>query len=123
MPNYGVPQAGGVLTSLQPGDGIFYLFDNESPTEGQASVAFCRSFSPGGDDAGSTFVIDWASAPTGVVTIEASNQDVDADYQTIWTWSANNQHDNYTDIVRFKFYRAKVVSVDAGLPVTVTVQR
>ena len=121
MPDYGVAQAGGVLTSLQPGDS-YTLFNAETPTAPQASVAFAFSVGPNPGNNSKTFHIDFASAPTAVVDIQAANADVDADYITVYT-STNLQHDAYTDIGTSAFYRAKLASQSAGGAITVTVQR
>jgi hypothetical protein len=121
MPNYGMPQAGGTLTALQPGDSM-YLFNAEAPAAPQASIAFARGYSPSGDDSGITFQILFAAAPTAQVVIQASNVDADANYQTVFT-STNLQNDNYTDTVRWKFYRAKLVSQSAGGALTLIASR
>lgn len=79
--------------------------------------------SPSGDDAGTSFTIDFAAAATGsTVVIQASNQDVDADYQTVFTSTAK-QHDAYTDIGRSKFYRALCSTYAAGGNLTVIASR
>lgn len=121
MPNYGTPQAGGTLTALQPGDEL-YLFNAETPAAPQASIAFARGYSPSGDDAGVTFQILFAAAPTDSLVIQGSNIDSDADYETLYT-STSKQQDAYTDTGRWAFYRAKLVSQTAGGAVTVLAQR
>lgn len=122
MPNYGVVQAGGTLTSLCPGDGPYFLFNAESPTAPQASVAFSRGSYQPADDAGVTFQIIFASAPTASVTIQGSNVDTAADYVVLFT-STNKQFDSYTDTARFRFYRSAVASQSAGGAITVTAMR
>lgn len=121
MPNYGVAQAGGVLTAIQPGD-WYKLFDAETATAPQASVAFARAPSPSGADEGITFTISFATQPTAVVLIQGANVDSDAEYQTLFQ-SANLQTDKYTDRNRFAFYRAVVQSQSAGGAITVIAQR
>ena len=141
MPAYGAPQAGSSatiafssggapvytptpgknLTCVSPGD-FYKLFDAEVVAAGTTSVAFSRGHSPSMDDAGMTFQMSWASAPTAVIEIQGSNIDSDAFYETLWS-SSNTQFDNYTDTARWAFYRAKVISYSAGGAVTVTVQR
>jgi hypothetical protein len=120
MPNYGVVQAGGIV-ALQPGD-LYYLFNTESPTAPQASVSFARAMGPTQGDNGITFQILFASAPTAVVLIQGSNVDTDADYETVYT-STNLQNDSYTDIGRFAFYRAKLLSQSAGGALSVIASR
>lgn len=121
MPNYGIPQAGGTLTALQPGDALA-LFNAESPAAPQASVAFVRAMGPGGVDGGTTFSVVFAAAPTDSLVIQGSNADVEAQYQTLFT-STNKQFDLYTDTGRWAFYRAKLVTQSAGGAVTVVAQR
>lgn len=128
MPAYGTPQAGGVVTALQPGDGQLYLFNAESPAAGTASISFNRQSSPSMDDAGVTFQIMFAAAaPTAVVAIQGANVDVDAGYQNLYSSTFPNanttQLDNYTDTTRWAFYRAKLISQSAGGALTVVAQR
>lgn len=121
MPNYGVAQAGSQappnqglnLTVLNPGDAM-YLFNAETPTAPQASVAFCRGVGPMEIPAGLVFTIKISGAnPTDTVLIQGSNTDLDADYQTVFT-STNKQFDYYADIGEFSFYRAKLNSGTSG---------
>lgn len=129
MPLYGVNQSGfnpapnqGLnLTAVQPGDS-FTLFNAETVTAPQASVAFSRAAGPANSDGGTTFSISFASAPTAVVQIQAANQDLDSEYVTVYT-SSNTQHDAYTDVGRSAFYRARVLSQSAGGAITVIAQR
>jgi hypothetical protein len=119
MPNYG-SGALGVATQLFPGD-LYYLFNGESPTAPQASIAIATAFAPNGD-AGFLFQIFFAAAPTSALVIQASNIDQDALYQTVYT-STNKQQDAYIDTDRWQFYRAKLISQSAGGVVTVVVKR
>lgn len=73
-------------------------------------------------DRGTTFTIDFATAPTSSVLIQASNLEIDADYQTLYT-SNSTQHDNYSVTVPFRFYRAKLASQSAGGALTVIISR
>ncbi len=108
MPNYGSAQAGGIV-ALYPGDNGYRLFNAESPTAPQASVPFARAMGPTQGDNGSTFQILYVNPPTAVVVIQGSNIEADADYETVFT-STNAETDQYTDIGRYAFYRAKLVS-------------
>jgi hypothetical protein len=123
MPLYGVPQSGGNssanlnLASIQPGD-QYTLFNAETLTAPQASVAFTRGQGPFGEN-GVTFQMSFATAPTAVLVIQGSNVDLDAAYETLWT-STNTQYDNYTDTAKWAFYRAKLVSQSGGGACTVT---
>ena len=129
MPNYGIPQAGSFpnpannLTALLPGDS-FVLFNAESPSAGQASVAFNRA--PGyGDErpAGIVFTASWAVTNAGnTMQIQGANVDVDAEYnKNILQTIAGNGF--YSDQGNFAFYRAKLTAYVSGAPVTVIAQR
>ena len=121
MPNYGIVQAGGTLpTALQPGDSM-YLFNAESPTPPQASVAFARGFDPAGSSAPIVFTASWAVSPTAVLNIQASNVDADAQYITLGTINASPGY--YSDQGGFAFYRAQLASQSVGGAITVRVQR
>jgi hypothetical protein len=131
MPAYGVAQAGynvganlGLnLRAVYPGDD-YVLFNAETVATGSASVAFVRAMAPGATQTAMTFSIDWAATPTGsTAVIQASNTDLDADYVTVGTFTANAQHDVYTDVAQSAFYRAKVTTYAAGGACTVKVQR
>jgi hypothetical protein len=125
MPIYGTVQGGGQLTQLSPGDSMA-LFAAESPAPVAASIPFCRAMSPSSDDAGTTFQIEWATAPTAVldsVAIQGSNVDTAAAYETLYVSNGGAQYDNYTDLTRFLFYRAILLAESSGGAVTVLVQR
>src|ERR1700690_2372156 len=93
MPVYGSPQAGGVLTQINPGD-IYELLNAEVLADGQASIAFCRGVGEGLQPSSITFTIAGAAAP--VVNIEASNQDIEATYQQVHN-TTNQALDYYLD--------------------------
>jgi len=113
MANYGTPQPGGTLTDLCPGDSM-YLFNNESPSAGQASIAFGRGPAPG--VMGPSGIVFTMKGTAGII-IQGSNTDVDADYQTLATSSADP--DFYADLGNFAYYRAK----SSSGAVTVIAQR
>ncbi len=122
MPNYGVAQAGGVLTAIQPGDSLL-LFNAESPTAPQSSVAFARGYNPGGGGGNPiVFQAIWESSPTAALYIQGSNVDTDADYITLGTIT-NTSPAYYADAGGFLFYRVQLFSQSAGGAVTVKVQR
>ena len=142
MPNYGVAQAGSIpgtppvtagqgvagqqggfnVVSLIPGDGPYTLFNAESPTAPQSSVAFCRGPAPGNEmPAGIVFTISWAAAPTATLAIQGSNVDSDAQYQDLHI--STTQQDYYLDLGNFAFYRAKLKTQSAGGAVTVIAKR
>lgn len=102
------------------------LWNAESPAAAASSVAFTRATGISQSDQGMTFTAHSPVAAT--VNIQASNEDVDGQYQTLYTLvlalagGVNPQYaGSYTDTTRFKFYRANLVS-GVG-PVTVEVQR
>lgn len=125
MPNYGVAQAGSPggnnLTEIQPGD-LFYLFNAESPTAPQASVAVAMGYVPNNASGQVVFTVHWAAAPTAALVIQGSHVDVDAQYQTLTTFT-NVQDGYYADVGGFAFYRAKLSSQSAGGAVTVIAKR
>lgn len=123
MPKYGIPQGGGVLTQVDPGEGLI-LFNAEKLTAPQAGLAFARGFtSPGPQPSGSVFTISFPGAgPTDSVGIQGANVDVDAEYQTLFT-STNLEKDYYNDVGEFAFYRPILLSGGVNLALTVIVQR
>jgi len=99
----------------------FTCFDGtETPGAAVKSAAFMRGRGPLDLDGPTTFTIDFASAPTAVVLIQASNTNTDANFQTIWT-STSTQHDNYTDAnTTWRFYRVVLSTYSAGgMPVVI----
>jgi hypothetical protein len=127
MPPYGdlpskVGATGQGATSLVPGDRLA-LFNAETVTAPQSSIAVARGYNPaGGAAVPMVFTIHFAAAPTASVLIQGSNVDVDAQYQTVFT-STGLQDENYTDYGIFQFYRAQLASQSAGGALTVIVQR
>ena len=122
MQLYGSSQAGGVLTGLWPGDALTLFDGTETAAAGLTSLAFVRCEGPSQNDAGVTFQIIGVAAGS-VVKIQASNVDTEADYQDVWTSTGALALDNYTDTVRWKFYRAKLSSYTSGAMPQVLVQR
>ena len=122
MPAYGVTQAGGSPTALQPGDSM-YLFQAETPTAPQASVAFARGYNPGGGGSSPiVFEATWAVAPTAVLNIQGSNVDSDGAYITLGTITSTSPG-YYADAGGFAFYRVQLASQSVGGAITVRVQR
>lgn len=127
MPPYGIPQAGGQLTSVIPGTTL-KLFNAESITPAQASIAFSRGYAPGGSGGFPiTFQIEFAAVPTAVTQILATNVYQYpgkvfnlAEWTVVYT-STNLQTDAYTDAGASMFYCAYVVSQSAGGVITVIV--
>jgi|SRR5580658_897777 hypothetical protein len=107
------------FTDLEVGESL-YLFNAETLTAPQASIAFSRAYSPSGMDAGITFQMFYAASPTAVLIIQGSNDGVN--WINLYT-SNNEQSDNYTDNTRWAFYRAYLSSQSGGGAVTVLAQR
>ena len=118
MPLYGSLSP---ITSVQPGESVA-LFRAETLTAPATSMAVASQPGPGGIDRGTNFTISFPAAPTSSVLIQAANQDVDADYQTLYT-SASAQNDNYSVTVPFLYYRAMLASQSAGGALTVIISR
>lgn len=126
MPNYGtLPSTGAgsgvAATVLDPGDQQI-LFNAESPTAPQLSIAVCRSSGPTGVPAGIVFTIKAAS---GTVLILGANVDTAAEWalsegKPLYT-SANQAWDYYADVGNFNFYCCQL-SAGSG-PVTAIAQR
>lgn len=129
MPAYATRMAGGVFTSLCPGDGPVYLFNNEAVSNAEASMAISRAPSPAGGDNGISFQMLFASTPAaGVVEILATNVPQSPSHSfnlnewTVVYISTANQTQSYTDIGRSEFYCAYVVTNPTG-NLTVTANR
>jgi len=123
--NYGAALPGGSLTAIQPGDGL-YLWNAETPAAPQASIVLVRALGPTGE-AGITFSINFAAAPTDSLQILGSNKPPAAaftltDWESLYT-SSNKQNDSYTDTARFEYYCAYLASQSAGGALTVIAQR
>ena len=131
MPNYGdLPVGVGTTvagpTACIPGDSLA-LFNNETVTAAQASIVMARANSPSDSDAGTTFFMEFASAPTSSLEILGSNKPPAAVFNAndwvVLATSTNKQQDSYTDTARFAYYCAYLVSQSAGGKLTVIAQR
>jgi len=108
-------------TAIVPGDNYVLFNGTETPASGTKSIAIARA--EGAHDTGvMTFTVQFASSPTATVSIEASNVDADASYQTIYA-GAGTQQDYYADLGGFAFYRANLSAYTSGGMPTVIVQR
>lgn len=114
MPVYGTAQAGGQLTDLQPGDGPFFLWNNETVASSGKSIAFSRGHSNTAEDFGITFLNNSASAS---VAIQGANVDADANYISI-TSGTVAAGASFTDTNRFNFYRAICAAGGTGVIVS-----
>ena len=106
---------------LYPGQ-QFVLFDGtESPAAGVKSVAFERAPNYDGHPSPMAFTVVFPSAPTATLQIQASNDDVDGNYQVVQAIST--QQGYYSDQGQFRFYRLDLSAYSAGSMPTAIVQR
>ena len=116
MPIYGTFT---LPTALNPGDQLT-LWNAEAPATIPArSIAFCRA--PGAGQSGPTPMMFTIQAAAATVEIQGSNDDVPANYQTLYT-TTNLADDFYEDAGSFAFYSVLITSLSSG-KVTVKVQR
>ena len=119
MKLYGAAQAGGGLQSVSPGERIVLFDGTETPAAGVTTVAFCRATGPTQVPSPIVFTTHFPAAPTATVLIQASNVDVESQYQTVYT-STNKQDDYYADYGAFTFYRARLSAyTSGGMPVAI----
>jgi hypothetical protein len=110
---------------VSPGQSFTCFDGTETPGASVKSAAFMRGHGALGLGwtAPVTFSIDFSTSPTAVVLIQASNTNVDADFQTVKT-STDTQYDNYSDsTTAWKFYRAVLSTYSSGGMPVVTAQR
>jgi hypothetical protein len=129
MPTYAIPQTGSNpdptknLTTLSPGDKLTLISAADAAGTGFKSVAFAKGYSPGGTR-GFPVTYILSGCPNGsVVEIQWSGADVDAQYggnAQIALDSGGDGNGAYTDAGASPFYRAVVVTLNAGdVPVLV----
>jgi hypothetical protein len=106
MPNY----VAGTAVALSPGDTI-NLFNAETPTPPQASIAFTQAYAAQGQPPGATFQAIFPG--TASVQVQGSNIDVDADYANVGA-AITTSGGAVTDTSRLSFYRAKVTALTGG---------
>lgn len=109
-------------TACIPGDTLVLFSGSETPGANVKSIALSRATGAGDQPSGIVFTIDFATASTDVVLIQAANEDTDAKYQTLYT-STNLQHDFYPDQGNFAFYRTVLSTYSAGGMPQVVAQR
>ena len=106
---------------LYPGQ-QFVLFDGtESPAAGVKSVAFERAPNYDGHPSPMVFTSVFPNAPTATLQVQASNDDVDGNYQVVQAIST--QQGYYYDQGEFRFYRLDLSAYSAGSMPTAIVQR
>jgi len=119
MKLYGAAQAGGSLQSVSPGERIVLFDGTETPAVGVTSLAFARAPGPIQSPAPMVFTNHFPAAPTATVLVQASNVNVDAQFQTVYT-STNKQDDYYADYGAFAFYRMQLSAyTSGGMPVSI----
>ncbi len=119
MPLYGSQT--GMPTPVYPGQQFTLFGGTEAPAAGVKSVAFERAANWSGNPSPMAFTVTFPGAPTATVQIQASNDDVEAHYQTLQ--AINTITGWYSDEGQFRFYRAVLSAYSAGLMPTVIVQR
>ncbi len=109
-------------TACIPGDTLVMFDGTETPGADVKSIALSRATGPTLVPAGIVFTVDFGSAPTAVVLIEAANEDTEAKYQVLDTIT-DTQHAYYDDQGNFAFYRAVLSTYSAGGMPQVVAQR
>jgi hypothetical protein len=117
----------GMPTPVYPGQQFTLFSGTETPGASVTSTAFERAANWSGNPSPQVFAINFATAPTAVVQIQASNDNVDAHYMTISTVTfplnpvVNNSW--VADYGEFRYYRAVLSTYSAGGMPVVTIQR
>jgi len=119
MPLYGSQT--GMPTPVYPGQQFVLFSGAEAPAVGVKSVAFERAANWDGHPSASAFTVNFPSAPTATVQIQASNDDVDSHYQVLQAINAQNGW--YSDQGQFRYFRAVLSTYIAGSMPTVIIQR
>lgn len=119
MPLFSLP-----VIALYSGDSYSLFTSSDSltaPAYSQVVTILAAGLQPRGV---ATWTMNFASAPTAVVTIYGSNTQPSSSAAqngvALYT-STNTQHDSYTDNGAYTFYWAELVSQSAGGAVTVAV--
>jgi hypothetical protein len=125
MPLYRQVEAGAQLTPIYPGQQFTLFNGTETPGTGVKSCAFMRAQAP--DSLTPTprlFVVTFPSSATATVLVEASNDDVEAHYQTVGTmgFAGVTTPGYYADAGMFRFYRGNLSAYTSGGMPTMTVQ-
>lgn len=118
MPNY----ASSLTRAISPGD-IVTLFDAETVTQGESSIAVAIPPIPGQGAPQFSLYLHFASAPTAVTTVQVANADADADYVGTGTNSTNKQTDQLNFTSNAPFLRINVGTFSAGGVMTATLYR
>lgn len=110
-------------TATAPGDTLVMFDGTETPGANVQSIALSRATGPGNKPAGIVFTVNYGSTPTATCVIQASNEDVDSEYQVVNTFQAGAQNDWYSDLGNFAFYRAVLTAYSSGGMPKVVAQR
>lgn len=106
---------------LYPGQQLVMFDSTETPSAGVKSVAFERAPNYDGHPSPMVFTVVFPNAPTATLQIQASNDDVDGNYQVVQAIAT--QQGYYSDQGQFRYYRADLSAYSAGLMPKVIVQR
>jgi hypothetical protein len=125
MSLYTDPTPGGLPTAIYPGTQFTLFNGSETPGAGLKSAAFNRAPGPLQGPSAQVFTVTFPSSATATILIQASNDDVDAHYQTISTiaFAGVTTPGYYADLGEFRYYRANLSAYSGGGMPTVLVQR
>lgn len=97
---------------LYPGQQLVLFDGTESPASGVKSIAFERAPTHDSLPSPMVFTVVFPSAPTATLQIQASNDDVDANYQVVQPIST--QQGYYSDQGQFRYYRLDLSAYTSG---------
>lgn len=108
--------------AITPGS-VATLFDGETVTQGESSIAVAVPANPGGGAAQFSLWLSFAAAPTDAVTVQGANADEDGNYVNTATSSTNKQVDRVDFTCNAPFVRVNVGTFSAGGKLTATLYR
>ena len=119
MPTYGTKP----VVTLSAGDQVT-LFDAETLTAPQASIAVAMAYKDGAGLPQVAVSIGFASPPTAVVAVQTANEDVEGSYVTITSpESTNTSPDIFQLPIGAAFVRLMLVSQSGGGALTAVLRR
>lgn len=119
MPNFNVNQVVPVVSHGQSGQ----LFNNETPSAPQASQSL-QYLPVNGGNTQKVWGVVWGTVPSAaVVTLQASNDNVDAHYVDLLTWTFSGAElANQVELGPSSFYRFNLKSNTGGVGLTCNYQ-
>ena len=120
-----MPLYGTAVTTLYPNQQLALFDGTETPALGVKSAAFRCHHGSAQVPCGQTFTVTFPQSATATVMIQASNDDLEAHYQTLQSlgFAGVTTPAYYADYGEFKFYRANLSAYTGGGMPTVIVQR